>query len=245
MWEHSPCQPHPTTSVRGYSHHGAGVASLLAALADQESAVPLAAQHLFCLQAVDLPHVPRSFLMVGQLLLIIHHGVLAAIEHRQGQTPSVWACGPHISPHTASCHHPFRQGRCPQLPGREMGLAHNPEAGRTGCAAYAPAAPPHPTTPKQGHSLLCLVLDAQPLVDFLLPGTFLRQPPGEGEAELSTGSVPGLRHPDQTLLAQPSPEGSSRPLCGRAVPQGCTLQGSILHPAAHKPVRQAPKPSRS
>lgn len=167
MWERSPCQPHPTTSVRGYSHHGAGVASLLAALADQESAVPLAAQHLFCLQAVDLPHVPRSFLMVGQLLLIVHHGVLAAIEHRQGQTPSVWACGPHISPHTASCCHPFWQGRCPQLPGREMGLARNPEAGRTGCAACAPAAPHIPQHPNRDtHSSVSFLMPSHSLIFF-------------------------------------------------------------------------------
>lgn len=36
-----------------------------------------------------------------------------------------------------------------------------------------------------GILLLRLVLDAQPFVDFLLPGPFLRQPPGGGRRELS------------------------------------------------------------
>lgn len=138
------CAPHVATASHrglwGYSHHGAGIAPLLAALTDQEGAVPFAAQHLLCLQAVDLPHVPRPLLVVGQFLLVIHHGVLTAIEHSQGQGPLLWTRGPHISPPSASCHQ-CCQGRRPQFPDREMGLAQGPQTGRTGCTSCAPTAP--------------------------------------------------------------------------------------------------------
>lgn len=109
----------------------------------------------------------------------------------------------------------------------------------------APAVLLQPPTHEQGHSLLRLILDTQPLVDFLLPGTLLRQPPREGEAELSAGSVP---RPDSTRPAaiargqQPPPLRSCHALRpqGSLLPHTAALRAGLTNPKALKePAGQA------
>lgn len=53
-------------------HHRTGVATPLAALTDEEGTVPLATQHFLSLGAVDLAYIPCAFLVVGEVILILH-----------------------------------------------------------------------------------------------------------------------------------------------------------------------------
>lgn len=62
-------QPQPTAQ---HSHNGACVTAPLAALPDEEGPISFATQHLLRLCAVDLAHVPRAFLVVGEGVLILH-----------------------------------------------------------------------------------------------------------------------------------------------------------------------------
>ena len=81
-----PSPPLPTLllgSPARHSHHRAGIAAPLAALTDEEGAIPLATQHFFSLCAVDLAYIPCAFLMVGKVILILHQRVLAVGEGRE------------------------------------------------------------------------------------------------------------------------------------------------------------------
>lgn len=62
-------QPQP---IAQHSHNGACVTAPLAALPDEEGPVSFATQHLLCLRAVDVAHVPRTLLTVGEGVLILH-----------------------------------------------------------------------------------------------------------------------------------------------------------------------------
>ena len=59
-------------SLARHSHHRTGVATPLAALTDEEGTVPLATQHFFSLGAVDLAYIPCAFLVVGEVILVLH-----------------------------------------------------------------------------------------------------------------------------------------------------------------------------
>lgn len=57
-----------------YSHHGAGVAALLAALSDQEGAVRLPAEQLLGLGPVQIPDKPALLVVVRQGSFFLVHG---------------------------------------------------------------------------------------------------------------------------------------------------------------------------
>lgn len=98
----NPLQPTLGRPAR-HSHHRAGIAAPLAALADEEGAIPLAAQHFLSLCAVDLAHIPCAFFVVGEVVLILHQCILAAgaagrrtghsATSRQG-LPAAWTMRP-------------------------------------------------------------------------------------------------------------------------------------------------------
>lgn len=61
------------TVLRVAVHHkGACITAPLGALPDEEGPLSFATQHLLCLCVVDLAHVPRAVLMVGEGVLILH-----------------------------------------------------------------------------------------------------------------------------------------------------------------------------
>lgn len=68
----------------GYVHHAAGVAARLAAVPDHEGAVPLPSQEALGLQTVDVAQAPGALVVMGQVLLVLHHGVLAVTHARGG-----------------------------------------------------------------------------------------------------------------------------------------------------------------
>lgn len=74
-------------------HHGAGVASRLAAVPDQEGPVSLAAQQRLGLRAVDVAQTPQTLVVVREVLLVLHHAVLTD-THRTSYTSAE---------HKASC----------------------------------------------------------------------------------------------------------------------------------------------
>lgn len=59
-----------------FLHHRAGVAACLAAVPDQEGAVPLPSEQRLGLAAVDVSQAPQTLVMVRKVLLILHHAVL-------------------------------------------------------------------------------------------------------------------------------------------------------------------------
>lgn len=61
----------------GYIHNRAGIAALFAALSNKECSISLSTQQIFSLASVDISHIPRSLIMMGQVLIIFHHRVLA------------------------------------------------------------------------------------------------------------------------------------------------------------------------
>lgn len=61
----------------GYIHNRAGIAALFAALSNKECSISLSPQQIFSLASVDISHIPRSLIMMGQVLIIFHHRVLA------------------------------------------------------------------------------------------------------------------------------------------------------------------------
>lgn len=69
-------------SGRGNSHHGAGVAALLAALPDQEGSVRLPQQQLLRLRPPQVAHEPALLVVMGQLLVLLAQ-TAAPAEDRQ------------------------------------------------------------------------------------------------------------------------------------------------------------------
>lgn len=67
---------------RRHVHDGAGVASRLAAVADQEGSVLLASQQRLGLTAVDVAQTPQTLVVVREVLLVLHRAVLAR-DHRR------------------------------------------------------------------------------------------------------------------------------------------------------------------
>lgn len=66
-----------------YSHDGAGVTSLLAALADQKRSRSFALKHLLCLRPAQLTNKPVSLILMRQILLVSLQHVCAA-NNRSG-----------------------------------------------------------------------------------------------------------------------------------------------------------------
>lgn len=64
-----------------YVHNTAGVASCLAAVSDQECSVSLPPEEGLSLQPVDVSQLPGALVVVGEVLIVIHHRVLTG-EHR-------------------------------------------------------------------------------------------------------------------------------------------------------------------
>lgn len=75
---------HPTEAGRGrdrsYSHNGAGVASLLAALADQEGPGIFALKHLLSLRPAHFTNKPVRLILMRQVLLIAFQNVCTKEE---------------------------------------------------------------------------------------------------------------------------------------------------------------------
>lgn len=69
-------------SQLGYIHHRAGVAALLAALSNKECSVSFSPQQVFSLASVDISHIPRSLIVMGQVLIIFYHRVLAVEKEK-------------------------------------------------------------------------------------------------------------------------------------------------------------------
>lgn len=61
----------------GYVHNRAGIAALFAALSNKECSISLSPQQIFSLASIDIPHIPCSLIMMGQVLIIFYHRVLA------------------------------------------------------------------------------------------------------------------------------------------------------------------------
>lgn len=68
-----------------YVHHRAGVAALLAAFPDEESAVPLPPQQVFCFVSVAASNIPSLLVMVGQILIIFYQRILAKEEEEASE----------------------------------------------------------------------------------------------------------------------------------------------------------------
>lgn len=61
----------------GYVHNRAGVAALFAALSNKECSISFSSQQIFSLASINISHIPRSLIMMGQVLIVFHHRVLA------------------------------------------------------------------------------------------------------------------------------------------------------------------------
>lgn len=80
----------------GYVHHRAGIAALFAALSNKECSISLSPQQIFSLASIDIAHIPRSLIMMGQVLIIFYHRVLAVeigqnvfVKHMADQNPLI------------------------------------------------------------------------------------------------------------------------------------------------------------
>ena len=78
----------------GYIHNRAGIAALFAALSNKECSISLSPQQIFSLASIDISHIPRSLIMMGQILIIFYHRVLAVeigqnvfVKHIAEQNP--------------------------------------------------------------------------------------------------------------------------------------------------------------
>lgn len=63
----------PYKHKKWYVHNTTGVTSRFAAVPDQECSVSLAPQQGLCLDAVNITQLPGAFVMVWQILIVIHH----------------------------------------------------------------------------------------------------------------------------------------------------------------------------
>lgn len=61
---------------KGYVHYAAGEVSCLAAVPHQECPVPLPPEKGLGLGPVDVPQLPEPLVVVREVLVVIHHGVL-------------------------------------------------------------------------------------------------------------------------------------------------------------------------
>lgn len=61
----------------GYIHNRAGIAALFAALSNKECSISFSPQQVFSLASIDISHIPCSLIMMGQVLIIFYHRVLA------------------------------------------------------------------------------------------------------------------------------------------------------------------------